>query len=199
MAISIGKHVYIYIYVYLLASDRTESIGKHAYIYIYTYINIGKWGWWLTDGFRGARFSDKPVSLEWLPQDKSLKVAMQKVEALVVDATRSAVKASLGAVEKALQEQLKLKAARFTGRNLEILELEHSSRFWYGSNIWSQHLNISKAIQDFRAPLSPQWKGRWLAVSSSQADVLNTGAFCEPYSPMHPMHHILGKMIAHHS
>jgi len=89
----------------------------------------------LTDGFRGARFSDKPVSLEWLPQDKSLKVAMQKVEALVVDATRSAVKASLGAVEKALQEQLKLKAARFTGRNLEILELEHSSRFWYGSNI----------------------------------------------------------------
>ena len=164
-------------------------------MHIYIYINIGKWGWWLTDGFRGARFSDKPVSLEW-PQDKSLKVAMQKVEALVVDATRSAVKASLGAVEKALQEQLKLKAARFTSRNLE---LEHSSRFWYGSNIWSQHLNISKAIQDFRAPLSPQWKGRWLAVSSSQADVLNTGAFCEPYSPMHPMHHTLGKMIAHHS
>ena len=62
--------------------------------------------------FRGARFSDKAVSLEWL-QDKSLKVAMQNVEALVVDATRSAVKASLGAVEKALQEQLKLKAARF--------------------------------------------------------------------------------------
>ena len=67
------------------------------------------------DGFRGTRFSDKTVSLEWL-QDKSLKVAMQNVEALVVDATRSAVKASLGAVEKALQEQLKLKdlkAARF--------------------------------------------------------------------------------------
>ncbi|CAL1144969.1 unnamed protein product [Cladocopium goreaui] len=38
-------------------------------------------------------------------EDKSLKVAMQKVEALVVDATRSAVKASLGAVEKALQDR----------------------------------------------------------------------------------------------
>ena len=44
--------------------------------------------------------------MEWLPQDTSLKVAMQKVEALVVDATRTAVKASLGAVEKALQEHL---------------------------------------------------------------------------------------------
>jgi len=37
--------------------------------------------------------------------DSSLKVAMQKLESLVVDATRSAVKASLGAVEQALQDR----------------------------------------------------------------------------------------------
>lgn len=39
-------------------------------------------------------------------KDGSLKVARQNLESLVVDATRSAVKASLDAVETALQEHL---------------------------------------------------------------------------------------------
>jgi len=53
----------------------------------------------------GKDEEQRALGAKVLDQDSSLKVAMQKLESLVVDATRSAVKASLGAVEQALQDR----------------------------------------------------------------------------------------------